>query len=309
MSSEQIKNLTENISKTFTGKERLVTQMIIALLAGGHVLLEDVPGVGKTTLAKALAESVALDFARVQFTPDTLPSDIIGTTVLDAETGSFRLMKGPVFHSFLLADEINRSSPKTQSALLEAMDEHQVTIDGTTHALAEPFMVVATQNPVELLGTYPLPEAQLDRFLMKISLGYPEKEDQLLLAERFLSGAFEEERTPVLTREDLLTMMGEVKKVMISDELIQYAVSIAEATRSTTEVSCGASLRAGLDLLRASQASAYVDGRDFVIPEDIVEMSKLVLPHRLVLTTEAKLSHFTGYQIMLKVLDRVKRPR
>ena len=304
-----LKNLTENISKTFTGKERLVTQMIIALLAGGHVLLEDVPGVGKTTLAKALAESVALDFARVQFTPDTLPSDIIGTTVLDAETGSFRLMKGPVFHSFLLADEINRSSPKTQSALLEAMDEHQVTIDGTTHALAEPFMVVATQNPVELLGTYPLPEAQLDRFLMKISLGYPEKEDQLLLAERFLSGAFEEERTPVLTREDLLTMMGEVKKVMISDELIQYAVSIAEATRSTTEVSCGASLRAGLDLLRASQASAYVDGRDFVIPEDIVEMSKLVLPHRLVLTTEAKLSHFTGYQIMLKVLDRVKRPR
>ena len=309
MSEQKIKGLIENIGKSFTGKEDLIRQMIIAMLAGGHVLIEDVPGVGKTTLAKALCESVALDFARIQCTPDTLPTDIIGTMVLDKETGSFRLLKGPVFHSFLLADEINRTSPKTQSALLEAMDEHQVTIDGTTHTLPEPFMVVATQNPVELLGTYPLPEAELDRFFMKLSLGYPEKEDQVALADRFLSGALEEPRPAVLTREELLSMKEEVKKVIFSKELISYAVEIADYTRSMSEVGCGISLRAGIDLLKASRASAYVDGRDYVIPEDVIEMAKLVFPHRLVLTTEAKLSHFTGYQVILKVLDRVKRPR
>ena len=309
MGSEKIQALKENITKIYSGKDELVTQLIIALLAGGNVLIEDVPGVGKTTLAKALADSVDLDFARVQFTPDTLPTDIIGTSVLDAETGSFRLLKGPVFHSFLLADEINRSSPKTQSALLEAMEEHQVTIDGERYALEEPFMVVATQNPVESLGTYPLPEAQLDRFLMKLSLGYPVKEEQISLAGKFLSGALFEPLSPVLTRDELLAMMDEVKKVIFSEELVQYAVSIAEETRGMSEVSCGASLRAGLDLLRASQAAAYVDGRDYVIPEDVIEMAKLVLPHRLVLTTEAKLSRFTGYQLILKALDRVKRPK
>ncbi len=309
MSSSRIQILQDNIGKVFSGRESLKKQLLIALLSGGHILIEDVPGVGKTTLARALADSVDLDFARVQFTPDTLPTDILGTSVLDAETGSFRLMKGPIFHSFLLADEINRSSPKTQSALLEAMEEHQVTIDGTTIRLEEPFMVVATQNPVEMIGTYPLPEAEMDRFFMKMSLGYPEKEEQISLARKYLSGELEAPLSAVVTREELLEMMQEVKKVIFSDELVEYAMTIAQATREFSEVSCGISIRAGLDLLRASQASAYMDGRDFVIPEDVIEMAKLVLPHRIVLTTEARLSRFTGYQIILKALESVKRPK
>ena len=301
--------LQENIARIYSGNEGVIKNLIIALLAGGHVLIEDVPGVGKTTLARTLCDSVTMDFARVQFTPDTLPSDILGTTVFDVKNESFRVVKGPVFHQFLLADEINRTSPKTQSALLEAMEEHQVTIDGTTYRLPEPFMVVATQNPVEQLGTYPLPEAQLDRFLMKISLGYPGKSEQTVLAKRFLTGELVKGVEPVLTTEDILKMMEEVKAVIFSDELVEYALQITEATRHEKEVSCGASPRAGLDLLRASQASAFMNGRDFVTPEDIIEMSKVTLPHRIVLTTEARINHFTGYQVILNVLGSVKRPK
>ena len=300
--------LQENIARIYSGNEVVIRNLIIALLSGGHVLIEDVPGVGKTTLAKTLCDSVTMDFARVQFTPDTLPSDILGTTVFDVKTESFRVVKGPVFHQFLLADEINRTSPKTQSALLEAMEEHQVTIDGTTYKLPEPFMVVATQNPVEQLGTYPLPEAQLDRFLMKISLGYPGKNEQTVLAKRFLTGELMKGVEAVLTTEDILKMMEEVKTVIFSDELVEYALQIVEATRHEKEVSCGISPRAALDLLRASQASAYMNDRDFVTPEDIIEMSKITLPHRIVLTTEARINHFTGYQVILNVLGSVKRP-
>jgi len=301
--------LQQNIARIYSGNEAVIKNLIIALLAGGHVLIEDVPGVGKTTLARTLCDSLTMDFARVQFTPDTLPSDILGTTVFDVKNESFRVVKGPVFHQFLLADEINRTSPKTQSALLEAMEEHQVTIDGTTYRLPEPFMVVATQNPVEQLGTYPLPEAQLDRFLMKISLGYPGRAEQTVLAKRFLTGELVKGVEPVLTTEDVLKMMEEVKAVIFSDELVEYALQIAEATRHEKEAGCGVSPRASLDLLRASQASAYMNGRDFVTPEDIIEMSKVTLPHRIVLTTEARINHFTGYQVILNVLGSVKRPK
>ncbi len=305
----KVEELLENIKKVYSGKDTVVENLIIALLAGGHVLLEDVPGVGKTTLAKAFAASVTMDFSRVQFTPDTLPSDLLGTTVFEPKTGTFRLMKGPVFHRFLLADEINRTSPKTQSALLEVMEEHQVTIDGTSYPLPEPFLVVATQNPVEQLGTYPLPEAELDRFLMKLSLGYPGKKEQLALAKRFLTGELQKPLASVISVEELTAMMSAVREVIFSDELVEYALAIVEATRTKTEVGCGLSPRAGLDLLRASRAAAYVHGRDFVTPEDILDMAKVVLPHRLVLTTEAKINHFTGYQVIIDVLDSVKRPK
>ena len=303
-----IKALKDNIKRVYAGKDSVVDNLIIALLAGGNVLIEDVPGVGKTTLAKALASSVTMDFARVQFTPDTLPSDILGTSVYDAETGSFRLLKGPVFHQFLLADEINRTSPKTQSALLEVMEEHQVTIDGTTYPLPEPFMVLATQNPIEQLGTYPLPEAELDRFFMQLTLGYPGTSEQERLAKSFLSGELKQPIDAVVTAEELLKMMEEVRKVIFSDELIAYALSIVEATRTKTEVRCGLSPRAGLDLLRAAQAAAYTRERDFVTPEDIIDMAKVVFPHRIVLTTEARINHFTGFQVILDILDSIKRP-
>lgn len=304
-----IERLKENIAGVYTGNPAVIEHLLVALLSGGHVLIEDVPGVGKTTLAKTLADSVQLSFARMQFTPDTLPTDILGTSVFDAKTENFRVVKGPVFHQFLLADEINRTSPKTQSALLEAMEEHQVTIDGVTYPLPEPFIVVATQNPVELLGTYPLPEAELDRFLMKISLGYPGKAEQTLLAKRFLTGELRKPVEPVLTAEDILKMMEEVKQVIISDELVEYALSIVEATRTEKTVSCGISPRASLDILRASQAKAAISGRDFVTPEDVIEMAKITFPHRIVLTTEARLNHFTGYQVILDVLGKIKRPK
>lgn len=309
MSNEKIDLLKENIEKIFAGKSSVVENLIIALLAGGHVLLEDVPGVGKTTLAKAFAASVTMDFSRVQFTPDTLPTDLLGTTVFEPESGTFRLMKGPVFHRFLLADEINRTSPKTQSALLEVMEEHQVTIDGTTYPLPEPFLVVATQNPVEQLGTYPLPEAELDRFLMKLTLGYPGKKEQMILAKRFLSGELQQPLSSVISVEELTDMMSAVKQVIFSEELVEYALAMVEATRTRSEVRCGLSPRAGLDLMRASRAAAYVHGRDFVVPEDILDMSKVVLPHRIVLTTEAKINHFTGYQVVIDVTESIRRPQ
>ena len=303
----KIDELKKNIAGVFSGDQNTIDQLIIALLSGGHVLIEDVPGVGKTTLAKTLADSVTMDFARVQFTPDTLPSDILGTTVFDAATESFRVMKGPVFHQFLLADEINRTSPKTQSALLEAMEEGHADYMGF-YFNEEPFIVVATQNPVEHLGTYPLPEAQLDRFFMKISIGYPAREEQTVLARRFLTGELRRPVSAVLGVEELLEMKQKVKDVIFSDELVEYALSIVDATRHEKEVSCGLSPRAGLDLLRASQAAAFMAGRDYVIPEDVIGMTKITLPHRMVLTTEARLKHYTGYQVMLAVLERIKRP-
>ena len=309
MADERISRLRENIAKVYTGNRQVIDQLLTALLSGGHILIEDVPGIGKTTLAKALADSMTMDFGRVQFTPDTLPSDILGTTVFDAKNQSFRVIRGPVFHSFLLADEINRTSPKTQSALLEAMEERQVTIDGTAYPLPEPFMVVATQNPVEQLGTYPLPEAELDRFLMKISLGYPGKDEQTLLAKRFLSGELREPIQPVITTDELLEMISAVKAVIFSDELVDYSLSLVEKTRTEREVSCGVSPRGGLDLLRASQAWAYIQGRDYVIPEDVIEMAKLVLPHRIILNTEARIDHYSCYQVVLNVLNHVKRPQ
>ena len=300
--------LKENIQKKFTGGEDFVRNMIIAFLAGGHILIEDVPGVGKTTAAKSLADSLECEFARIQFTPDTMPSDVLGTTVYVAATGEFKVVKGPVFHHIILADEINRTSPKTQSALLECMEERQVTIDGTSYSLPDPFIVIATQNPIDQVGTYLLPEAQLDRFMMKLSVGYPDRDSSRKLAERFLGGVLSEDLMPVLTREDILTMQKEVREVHISDELIDYSTSIVEATRGLKELRYGLSPRAGLDLIRASQSCAYILGRDYVIPEDIIDMARVVLPHRMVPTAEARMSRMNGKQLITNILKQIRRP-
>ena len=307
--NENIQILKDNIFSGFVGKEEVVENVIITLLAGGHLLIEDVPGVGKTTLAKLLAKSVDVSIARIQFTPDTLPSDIIGVSVFDTETSDFRIVKGPIHNQIVIADEINRASPKTQSALLEAMEEKQVTIDGNTFLLADPFMVIATENPSEHIGTYPLPEAELDRFLMKLSIGYPDMDNQKLLARKYLEGELDEEVKPVLTAEDVIHMREEVRNVIITDEIIEYALTIVEKTRNLSELEYGLSPRAGLDLLMSSKTHAYIMGRDYVIPEDVIKMVKLVLPHRMVLTTQALMNKYTGRQLITEVLEKTARPK
>lgn len=309
MSQEMINKIRENIEKRFVGKESVINNVLIALLAGGHVLIEDVPGVGKTTFAKALSRSIDAGFSRIQFTPDTLPTDVTGTSIYDASKAEFRVVKGPIHNEIILADEINRTPPKTQSALLEAMEEHQVTIDGTTFRLPELFMVIATENPVEQIGTYMLPEAELDRFMMKLSIGYPTKEMQIEMAKKYLDGVFVEELSPVVEASDVLKLRDEVKQVIMTDEMISYALEIVDSSRSNDNLEYGLSPRAGLDLFSASKAAAYVAGRDFVIPEDVIAMAKITLPHRLVLTTQSRMNRYTAGQLFTDIIEKVKRPK
>lgn len=307
--NRNIQVLKDNIYKGFVGREEVVENVITVLLSGGHILIEDVPGVGKTTLAKLIARSVDVSLARIQFTPDTLPSDITGVSVFDDATSDFRVIKGPIHNNIVIADEINRASPKTQSALLEAMEEKQVTIDGKSFVLEEPFMVIATENPAEQIGTYPLPEAEMDRFMMKISIGYPDMDNQMILARKYLDGILDEEVTPVLSSSDIMNMREEVKSVIMTDEVIKYALSIVDRTRIMSELEYGLSPRAGLDLLIASKAHAYIAGRDYVIPEDIIDMSKVVLPHRMVLTTQSLMNRYTADQLINEVLEKTVRPK
>lgn len=306
---DKIIKIRENIEKRFIGKASVIDNTLIALLSGGHVLIEDVPGVGKTTFAKALAQSVNAGFSRIQFTPDTLPTDITGTSVFDANTSEFRVVKGPIHNEIILADEINRTPPKTQSALLEAMEEHQVTIDGQTFPLPELFMVIATENPVEQIGTYMLPEAELDRFMMKLSIGYPSKEMQMDMAKKFLEGVYVEELTPVVDAGDILKLRKEMQEVTMTDEIIEYALNIVDKSRENTNLEYGLSPRAALDLIMASKASAFINGRDYVIPEDVIAMAKVTLPHRLVLTTQSRMNRYTGDQLITDIVEKVKRPR
>lgn len=260
MSHQKLQELQMNIRRHIIGKDDVIDHLITALLAGGHVLLEDVPGVGKTTLAKALVGSLDLSFTRIQFTPDTLPSDMTGINLYHPNTGTFELMPGAVVHQIVLADEINRTSPKTQASLLEAMEEHSVTIDGTTIPLEEPFMVIATENPMDAVGTYTLPEAQLDRFMMKLSVGYPSEQDTLEMAGRFLNGSLNEPLSPVLTAAEILEMKAGVCRVTVHDELRRYIAELIRQTRVQAETRYGASPRAVLVLIRASQARAYLRG-------------------------------------------------
>ena len=298
--------LKHNIEQRIVGKGELIDKVITTLLAGGHLLIEDVPGVGKTTLARALADSLSLSFARIQCTPDTTPSDITGLSVYNPVERAFQVVPGPILNNIVLAVEINRTSPRTQSALLEVMEEHKVTIDGKSFPVPEPFMVIGTQNPSEMAGTYPLPESQLDRFMTRLSIGYPETEASQDMVSRFLEGRLHSETTPVLTARDIEEMKAEVNAVTIHENLIAYAVRIAEATRNKPELLCGASSRALLSMLRYAQAAAFMRGRAYCIPEDIADAALLTLPHRLILASGAKLSRISREEVVRGILGQIK---
>jgi len=280
--AEKVLLLRGNIEKVFIGKPAVVTKILVALFAGGHVLIEDVPGVGKTTLARALAKSLDLSFSRVQFTPDLLPSDMLGVSVYNQSTGEFEFKKGPIFASILLADEINRTTPRTQSALLEAMNESQVSIDGETYPLGPPFMVLATQNPFEFEGTYPLPESQLDRFLMKISVGYPSREHELEVLASQRTAHPIDSTTAVMSSADIQAIQQRVKEVHLEESLAGYILSLVTETRRSKSLTIGASPRGSLFLYRAAQALALVEGRDYVVPDDIKRLTVSVLAHRII---------------------------
>ena len=275
--------LTENIGRVIVGKEREIELVLAALLAGGHVLLEDVPGTGKTTLAKSLARSLSLSFARVQFTPDLLPSDVTGTRIYNQRTGEFTFIKGPAFTNILLADEINRATPRTQSALLECMEERQITEGGVTYPLSSPFLLIATQNPVETQGTFPLPEAQLDRFMIRLSLGYPSKEESAAMLRRFMAEQPLDALESVCSGEQLAGAAALCRSCHVSDDILLYMVSLCEKARNPEDVLLGPSPRAMLALMRCAQALAAIRGRDYVIPDDVKELAVPVLAHRILL--------------------------
>lgn len=277
-----IKQIIDNIEKGYIGKRETIVKMVAVLLAEGHLLIEDVPGVGKTTLAKRLAESVDCGFTRIQFTPDTLPSDIIGMTIYNMGTGKFETIQGAIMNNIIMADEINRTSPKTQASLLEAMEEKQVTIEGSMFKLPELFMVIATQNPVEYAGTYDLPEAELDRFMIRLSLGYPDMDTELKLIDMALTGVLEESLKSVVSEEDVLNMRKEVKLVKAGHAIRSYVTNIARNTRESEDIILGASPRAAIALLKMSQAMAYIDGRDYIIPDDVRDIAANVLAHRMI---------------------------
>lgn len=308
MVEQMIERLREIINEYFIGKSDVAENVLICLLAGGHVLIEDVPGVGKTTLVKTLAASVDLDFGRIQFTPDTLPSDVTGVSVLNMKTGEFEYREGAVMHQILLADEINRTSPKTQAALLEAMSEGKVTVDDRTYDLPSPFMIIATQNPVEFVGTYPLPEAQLDRFMMKLSIGYPSPEDEILLTRRFLEGKTVDTIKSVITSDELLKIMDEVRNIRIADKVLQYAEEITGLTRQEKRFLRGVSSRAMIMMVQAARAHAYLVGREFVTPDDIKAVAVSTLHHRVTLSYDAKIAGEDIDKVLHAVVLKAKVP-
>ncbi len=300
--------IIENISRVIVGKQHALELLLVTLLADGHALIEDVPGIGKTLMAKSLARTIGGTFKRVQFTPDLLPADITGFNVYDQQSSRFTYQSGPVITNILLADEINRTIPRTQSSLLESMEERQVTVDGQTHLLPHPFFVMATQNPIELEGTFPLPEAQLDRFLLKLRLGYPEKEEEISMLERFREedplGSLE----AVVSPEQITQLQGARKKIRISLPVMEYIADIVRATRANKSLRFGASPRGSLGLMRAGQALAALRGRDFVLPDDIKHLAVPVIAHRLILTDEERLRGETAGHLLDEIIEQMPVP-
>lgn len=301
---ELLHDIVKNISDVIIGKEKTIELVVLSLISGGHVLLEDIPGVGKTSLVSALAKSVVCDFKRIQFTPDILPSDITGFSIYNQKTGEFEFRRGAAMSNFVLADEINRASAKSQASLLEIMEEKQVTVDSKTYKLEEPFMVLATQNPVESLGTYPLPEAQLDRFQIKTSLGYPSPKEEVKIIT--MDKCHKKELKSVATGNDIIEIKGFLRNIKVDDSVAEYIVDIVNASRNHKYIKLGASPRGSIALYEMGQAYALYNGREYVIPDDIKYLAPHVLPHRFILTHKAKINKKTEQDIMKDILDNTE---
>ncbi len=308
MNNDQTIKLLDNLNKVIKGKKEVLELVLIALFSRGHLLIEDVPGVGKTTLVKALAKSMDLSYKRVQFTPDIMPSDIIGVSIYDKHSGSFSFKKGPIFSQIFLADEINRTSPKTQSSLLQAMEEGEISTEDSHFVLEKPFMVLATQNPLEYGGTFPLPEAQLDRFLMRISLGYPDLKDEKDILKNYNTINDLSLISSVLEKQDILDIQDHIDGLTVHEDILDYIVKISHASRSCNDLELGASPRASIDLLKASKSKAFLSGRNYLIPDDVKEMVYPIFSHRIILSSNARLERKELSGVLKDILNNISIP-